>query len=53
MVLATGVVVQVVALEVLAADSAEALVVAECQGAGDLYEILLNSPTKFLILKTY
>jgi hypothetical protein len=51
--LAIEVVVQVVALEVLAADSAEALEAAECQGAGDLYEILLNSPTKFLILKTY
>ncbi len=38
---------------VLGADSAEALVAAECQGAGDLYEILLNFPTKFLILKTY
>ncbi len=34
--LAIEVVVQVVALEVLAADSAEVSEAAECQGAGDL-----------------
>ncbi len=53
MVLAIEVVVQVVALEVLAVGSAEVSEVAERQGAGDLQEALLNSSMKFLILKTY